>query len=111
MTDDNFENGFFSSNRRKTDDIFSFTEDLVQFTHCDSMQKNNYCFLFYDEFQNENDSIPVKYEWDFGNGMKKTGLKVKHCFPGPGKYEVKLNIIESLRGDSILGRNSYKFEL
>jgi outer membrane protein OmpA-like peptidoglycan-associated protein len=111
VTDENFENGFFSSNRQKTDDIFSFTADLVQFTHCDSMQKNNYCFLFYDERQNDTDTIPVKYEWDFGNGIKKTGLKVKYCFPGPGKYEVTLNIIDSLRGDSILGQTSYKFEL
>lgn len=111
VTDASFENGYFSSNRRKTDDIYYFLANPVQFSQCDSMLKNNYCFLFYDEYQNDNDSIPVIYEWDFGNGIKKTGLKVKHCFPGPGKYEVKLNIIDSLRRDSIRGTTSYVFEL
>lgn len=111
VTDENFENGFFSSNRRKTDDIYYFTVNPIQFSNCDSMVKNNYCFLFYDEYQKENDSIPVIYEWDFGNGIKKLGLKVKHCFPGPGKYEVKLNIIDSLINDSIFGKTSYQFEL
>jgi outer membrane protein OmpA-like peptidoglycan-associated protein len=111
VTDENFRNGYFSSNRRKTDDIFSFTTDPVQFPASDSMVKNNYCFLFYDEFQNVNDTIPVKYEWDFGNGIKKYGLQVKYCFPGAGKYEVKLNLIDSLKSDSILSQTSYKFEL
>ncbi len=111
VTDENFKKGYFSSNRRKTDDIFSFTANPLQFARCDSMKENNYCFVFYDEFQNENDSISVKYEWNFGHGIKKTGLEVKHCFPGPGKYAVKLFIIDSLGGDSIISQTSYKFEL
>ncbi len=111
VTDENIENGYFSSNRLNTDDIFSFAADLVQFAHCDSMQKNNYCFLFYDEHQSDNDTLPVKYEWDFGSGIKKTGLQVKHCFPGPGEYTVNLFIIDSLRGDSMISHTFYKFEL
>jgi outer membrane protein OmpA-like peptidoglycan-associated protein len=110
VTDASFENGFFSSNRRKTDDIYSFKANPVQFSVCDSMVKNNYCFLFDDEFQNKNDTIPVIYEWDFGSGIKKYGLQVKYCFPGPGKYVVNLNLID-FKGDSILSRTSYKFEL
>lgn len=111
VTDENFRNGFFSSNRRKTDDIFSFTADQVQFPVYDSMVKNNYCFQFYDEFQNINDSIPVKYEWDFGNGIKKYGLQVNYCFPDSGRYEVRLNLTDSLNCDSILSRTSYIVEL
>jgi len=36
---------------------------------------------------------------------------VKHCFPGPGKYSVKLNIIDELTGDSIAKQVEYKVEL
>jgi len=110
VTDDNFRNGFFSSNRRKTDDIYRFTAGLVQFPVCDTLVKTNYCYLFYDEFQKANDSIPVIYEWDFGNGIKKYGSEVPYCFPGPGNYEVTLNIIDSLH-DSVQSSTIYKFDL
>ena len=111
VTNADFEDGYFSSNRRKTDDIFHFTVNPVQFPVCDSMVENKYCYLFYDEFYHKNDTFPVKYEWDFGNGIKKYGLQVNYCFPGPGKYEVKLIIRDSLMNDSISGRASYKLEL
>ena len=111
VTDANFENGYFSSNRRKTDDIYSFETNPVQFSSCDSMVKNDFCYTFYDEFQNRNDTAPVIYEWDFGNGIKKYGLQVNYCFPGPGKYEVKLNLLDSQKPDSVVSQTIYKFEL
>lgn len=75
------------------------------------MAKNNYCFIFYDENHNEKDTIAVQYEWDFGNDIKKRGFEVKHCFPGPGKYLVRLNIIDSLTGDSVIAKFIHKLEL
>jgi PKD domain len=36
---------------------------------------------------------------------------VKHCFPGPGKYSVKLTIIDELTGDTIAKQVEYKAEL
>ncbi len=111
VTDEDFTSGYFSSNRRKSDDIYSFTASPVEFPVCDTLLKNNYCFLFYDEFQVKNDTAPVRYEWDFGNGIKKYGLQVKYCFPGPGKYEVQLNLLDAIKTDSIHSRTSYNFEL
>ena len=49
VIDSTFENGYFSTNRRKTDDIFSFSSAPVEFADCDSIKENNYCFTFYDE--------------------------------------------------------------
>ena len=86
VTDSTFENGYFSTNRRKTDDIFSFSSAPIEFTNCDSIKENNYCFTFYDEKQRLIDTIPVTYKWDFGDGIIRIGKEVKHCFPGPGKY-------------------------
>ena len=111
VTDEDFRNGYFSSNRRKTDDIYSFTASPVQFPVCDTMVKNTYCFLFYDEFQTKNDTVPAIYEWDFGNGIKKYGPEVKYCFPGQGQYEVKLNLLDKIKRDSIHSQTTYNFEI
>jgi outer membrane protein OmpA-like peptidoglycan-associated protein len=53
----------------------------------------------------------VTYQWDFGSGIKRIGTEVKHCFPGPGEYSVKLSIIDDLTGDTIAGQVQYKVEL
>jgi outer membrane protein OmpA-like peptidoglycan-associated protein len=111
VIDSTFENGYFSTNRRKTDDIFSFNSAPIEFANCDSIKENNYCFTFYDEQHQLIDTIPVTYEWDFGYGIKRIGIEVKHCFPGPGKYSVKLSIIDDLTGDTIAEQVDYKVEL
>ncbi len=111
ITEDNFENGYFSSNRKKTDDIYAFTIIYPIFNSCDSLKENQYCFLFYNETRPEIDTLPIRYEWDFGDGVKENGIKVEHCFPGPGKYRVKLNIIDSLTDHTFLTQTSYDIEL
>jgi len=111
VTDSTFENGYFSTNRRKTDDIFSFSSAPVEFTSCDSIKENNYCFTLYDEKHKLIDTIAVTYKWDFGDGIIRIGKEVKHCFPGPGKYSVKLSIIDDLTGDTISNQVEYKVEL
>ena len=68
ITDSTFEQGYFSSNRMKTDDIFSFRIFQPQFAHCDTIKDNNYCFTFYDERQQLIDTVAVIYNWDFGDG-------------------------------------------
>jgi outer membrane protein OmpA-like peptidoglycan-associated protein len=111
VTDSTFEYGYFSTNRRKTDDIFSFSSAPIEFTGCDILKENNYCFTFYDEQHQLIDTIPVTYQWDFGGGIKRIGTEVKHCFPGPGEYLVKLSITDDLTGDTIAGQVEYKVEL
>jgi len=111
VIDSTFENGYFSTNRRKTDDIFSFSLAPLEFTNCDTIKENKYCFTFYDEKQRLIDTIPVIYQWDFGEGIIHIGKEVKHCFPGPGKYSVKLTIIDELTHDTIVKQVEYKVEL
>jgi len=111
VADSTFENGYFSTNRRKTDDIFSFTSAPAEFTNCDSLKENNYCFTFYDERHQLIDTIPVIYQWDFGDGKKWFGSEIKHCFPGPGEYLVKLSIMDELTGKAITEQVDYKVDL
>ena len=111
VVDSTFENGYFSTNRLKTDDIFSFKSAPVEFATCDSMKENNYCFTFYDEKQQLLDTIRAIYQWTFGDGIIHAGKEVRHCFPGPGKYSVSLTIIDELTSDTIAKRVDYKAEL
>lgn len=111
VTDSTFINGFFSSNRLKSDDIFSFTAAPVEFTICDSIRENRYCFTFYDEHHRKIDTIHTAYFWDFGHGVIKTGDEVKHCFPGPGDHSVRLTIIDELTGDTITDQARHDVKL
>jgi hypothetical protein len=111
VVDSTLENGFFSTNRRKTDDIFIFSSSPVEFTDCDTIKENNFCFTFYDERYQTIDTILATYQWDFGDGITRIGKEVKHCFPGPGSYLVKLSIVDDLTGDFIAKQVEYKVEL
>ena len=111
VIDSIFENGYFSTNRRKSDDIFSFRSAPVDFTECDTIKENKYCFTFYDDHYRRIDTLKVVYKWDFGAGIIKISKEVNHCFPGPGKYLVKLSIIDELTGDTIANQVDYKVEL
>lgn len=110
VTDSTYSGGFFSSNRLGTDDIFRFTERPPDFGICDTVKENRYCFTLYDE-NNFTDTIPVKYIWDLGAGNVKYGKEVYHCFPGQGKFLVKLCIVDGLTGDTISSDVNYNVEI
>lgn len=111
ITDSTFSKGYFSSNRMKTDDIFSFSLFQPVFTHCDTILENNYCFTFYDERQQLIDTVPSIYSWDFGSGHILKGKEVKYCFPGAGDYIVRLTILDALEGKAIADKVEYKVNL
>lgn len=111
ITDHGFKSGYFSSNRKRSDDIYHFKTTRPQFYNCDSLQENNYCYQFWDESYNEIDSLPIKYVWRFSDGTSVNGLEVKHCFPGAGKYIVKLNIVDNRTGNTFFTQQHYEFEI
>lgn len=103
--------GYFSSHRDGTDDIYSFELPVPDFEKCDSLKKNNYCFVFFEEGIEQSDSLPVSYEWDFGDGTKMKSLEADHCFKGPGTYAVQLNVIDNTTGDVFYSEASYDLEV
>jgi hypothetical protein len=87
------EKGYFSSNRRRNDDIYEFVTTIIRKTSCDSLRENNYCYEFAEQNALKYDSIPFRYEWRFGDGDKATGQVVQHCFSSPGTYLVQLDVV------------------
>jgi len=111
ITDPDFSEGYFSSNRAKTDDIYKYSTLVPQLFDCDTLLENQYCFEFWDDQYQENDTLPVVYEWTFSDGSKLRGLTVQHCFPGAGKYRAQLNIIDSTTSIIFSTQSSMEFEI
>lgn len=106
-----YSSGYFSSNRDGNDEIFAFELEKPHFANCDTLQKNSYCYLFYDAATMELDSFPLQYEWNLGDGTKIRGLEAEHCFEKPGVYEVSLSIVDTLTGDLFFSQASYSLQV
>ncbi|MQY79760.1 MAG: PKD domain-containing protein [Bacteroidetes bacterium] len=111
ITDSTMSEGFFSSNRGKSIDIYHFKTIFPQIFYCENQRTNQYCFKFSDDGSIDIDTIKLQYEWDFGDGSKATGPEVEHCFPRPGNYSVKQNIIEKRTGRTFFTKLSNDLEL
>jgi len=111
IIENGFQSGYFSSNREGSDDIFRFYTRRPQFYGCDSLEKNHYCYRFWDEGYHKIDTLPVRYEWNFSDGTSATGLEVEHCFPGAGQYKIKLNIVDKQADTLFYTKKNFEFEI
>jgi len=111
ITDSLMSRGFFSSNRLRSVDIFEFETIYPQIFYADIQKENKYCFRFSDDGMISIDTTTLRYSWDFGDGKKLSGQVVNHCFPGPGKYSVKLDIIDRATGNLFFSKLKYVVNL
>jgi hypothetical protein len=106
--------GYFASNRRKyNDDIFRFATTIIRWSVCDTLKTNSYCYEFIEENALKNDTIDVKFrwEWNFGDGAKAVGVTAEHCYNGPGVYDVSLDIVNLITGGIEKRQASYALEI
>ncbi|MCB9225142.1 MAG: PKD domain-containing protein [Crocinitomicaceae bacterium] len=103
ISNSKLKNGYLSSNRNGKDELFSFEYERPTFEACDSIVSNNMCYTLYEEnahdYGNEDALI---YEWHI-NVDTLRGVSIDYCFPGPGEYEITLDII-----DTIIKKTYYK---
>ena len=105
--------GFICSDREGSlkDDIYQFNLSTFSFNECDTLKDLSYCRTFYEEGTMNTDSLPLMYEWDFGNGIKKRGLEVHHCFEKAGDYKINLNIIDLVTNQLYMNEASYDIKI
>lgn len=104
--------GYFSSGRTGNDDIYYFKNIFPSFKNCAEMKNNVYCYTFFEETSMDSkDTIAMTYEWSFGDGTRKRGLEVSHCFENDGKFNVELNVVDKTTGLLFYNEVSYEFEL
>lgn len=102
--------GYVSSNRKNGQDY-----DIYYFTslhpECVEPVKYPFCYTFFEEGTLKDESLPLVYEWDLGDGNKQQGLEINHCFERPGNYAISLNIVDTLTGAVFFNEVSYDFEV
>ena len=106
--DQNMETGILTSSK-KGDNIYIFETKYPKFKDCNPMEPNDYCFTFTEEGALNVDTLPLLYEWDFGDGTKKRGITARHCFLKHGDYTVELNVIDTITGEVFFNEASYEF--
>lgn len=93
VAETDLQKGYFASSRRNEDDIYRFESTIIRKAVCDTLQENNYCYRFFEENAVKYDSLPFRYNWNFGDGDTASGRVVEHCFAKPGVYTVQLDAL------------------
>jgi outer membrane protein OmpA-like peptidoglycan-associated protein len=111
VTDTLMNEGYFSSNRDKSVDIFHFRTIHSQIFYNIIQKENQYCFIFNDKGSIAVDTTNLQFRWSFGDKESARGEVVGHCFPGPGNYNIRLDIIERGTGKLFFTKLMYKLDL
>lgn len=103
--------GFFSSDRDGTERIYSFRRMVRLFVDCAEQQLNNYCYAFREPDLQTIGDLPLHYEWNLGDGTKQVGGSADHCYSGPGKYLVELNLVDNNSGHVFFNEATYELAI
>jgi len=103
--------GYFSSDRRKNDNIYSFSYNRTVFPTCDSIREEKYCIKVFEQGSIELDTTSYKYEWNMGDGTTIRSLEASHCYDDTGTYMIKLNVVDTLTNEVYYNEATYEFEL
>lgn len=103
--------GYFTTNREKSDDIYRFFTRAIRLNNCPPPEEVTLCYELFESNAMEFDTMPFIYEWDFGDGGKARGIKTTHCFPGPGNYLIRLNVIDLIQDTIAYNEASYQLNI
>jgi outer membrane protein OmpA-like peptidoglycan-associated protein len=111
ITDSLMNEGYFSTDRNKTTEIFHFKTAIPQVFYHTIQKENQYCFMFRDTGSIVVDTSNLRYKWNFGDGKSSDRMVTSHCFDGPGDYNVKLDLIEKNTGKLFFSILSYNLKI
>jgi outer membrane protein OmpA-like peptidoglycan-associated protein len=111
LTDRFANEGYFSSNRGKTVDIYHFKSNKFHFWFPETQKDNQYCFTASDSGSIQVDTLRLQYVWDFGDGSKMNGPRATHCYQSPGPYSINLYILDRGTGKVFFNKIKYEIEI
>ena len=103
--------GYFSSNRGKTIDIYHFKSNLFHFWFSETQKENQYCISITDSGSIVVDTLRFKYVWTTGDGPRISGANFKYCFPGPGIFKINKDVIDRRTGNLFFRKLTYDIEI
>jgi len=111
ISKDQGKSGYFSSSRDGHDQLWKFEMLFPNFENCDSLVDDDFCYTLYEETAYELGGIDaLVYRWDI-NGVNKYGYEIDYCFPGPGVYEISVDIYDTIIKKTYANQASYTLEL
>ena len=111
LTDTLFNQGYFSSDRDGTHDIFSFNTKNHPIWFSKPQLSNNYCVTLSENKLSPLDSVNLIYEWEFEDHTRLYGNEVKFCFEGSGTHQVKLNLVEKSTGEFFFHKKTFRVRI
>ncbi|MDC3338066.1 PKD domain-containing protein [Flavobacteriales bacterium] len=91
--------GYFGSDRNGSEQIYFFKQSLPKLEDCVEEKPLNLCYYIEENSIVSDSDHPLKFVWDLGDGTKKDGLEVYHCYPRVGKYVAALQIIDTISNE------------
>ncbi len=86
--------GFFASNRSGKTDLYRADPQYPTFDKIVPQKELKYCGTLFEKKMMNKDTARFEFTWDMGDGSIEKGKKIRHCFPGPGKYHVVLTVAD-----------------
>jgi len=112
VTNATMNEGYISSDRGgRSVDIYHFKSVIPQIWFAEPQKENLYCFSVSDTGNIQIDTLRLEYVWDFGDDTRASGNPSEHCFPGPGKYNIALDIKDRRTGISYFRKQTYDIEI
>lgn len=112
-TNESYTEGYIHSNREgRINSIFEFSLDIPEdlYVNCKEVEKNSYCFTFYEAGTMDIDTTQYRYEWVV-EGERFREKEVDYCFRGVGQYTIALNVIDLLSGEVLFNEATYDLEI
>ena len=112
VTNATMSEGYISSDRGgRSVDIYHFKSVIPQIWFAEPQKENLYCFSVSDTGNIQIDTDRLEYVWDFGDDTRASGNVAEHCFPGPGKYNIALDIKDRRTGNRYFRKQTYDIEI
>lgn len=106
-------NGFFSSNRKgisSDDNIYAFRIAWPVVNRIDTFVAPQLCYTFFEQAtQSTQDTVLMKYTWQFSDGSVFNGYEIYKCFDTTGDYAIHLEVRDSSAGDLVVSNIDYEF--